>query len=68
MNFDHFDAKDAKYKEDIGPLPRDAHTPFISAVTLGPSYDNVQMLEDNEGLEVTVTQYKTTPCPLPSPC
>ena len=25
------------------------------AVTLGPSYNNVQMLEDDEGLEFTVT-------------
>ena len=27
-----------------------------SAVTSGPSYDNVQMLEDDEGLKFTVTQ------------
>ena len=27
-----------------------------SAVTSGPSYDNVQMLEDDEGLEFTVTE------------
>ena len=26
-----------------------------SAVTSGPSYDNVQMLEDDEGLEFRVT-------------
>ena len=26
-----------------------------SAVTSGPSYDNVQMLEDDEGLKVTIT-------------
>ena len=26
-----------------------------TAVTSGPSYDNVQMLEDDEGLEFTVT-------------
>ena len=28
---------------------------YASAVTSGPSYDNVQMLEDDEGLEFTVT-------------
>ena len=26
-----------------------------STVTLGPSYDNVQMLENDEGLKFTVT-------------
>ena len=31
-----------------------------SAVTSGPSYDNVQMLEDDEGLEVTVTRTMNT--------
>ena len=49
-------------------LPRGARATFISAVTLGPSYDNVQMLEDDEGLEVTVTGTTRSPLgSLPSP-